>query len=156
MGGPPAVTVAMAGDGLDGPIAMGMTFTLALSLVGLFAGGAIPSPADLLYPFLLLVVSIGLAVFCAARARPATHGDVLRWDGHNWFWSHQDDEGVCAVHSVMDLQVCMLLRLRTPEGACEWIWLRRKDYVKCWQALRRVLIFDAISAHDPPLVAHRE
>ena len=148
MGGPPAVTVAIPGVGLDGPIAAGLTFLLVLSLVGLFAFGAVQIPADLIYTVLLLLSSIVLAVFCVARSRPAVHGSVLRWDGQNWFWSRQNDDALCAVQCVMDFQAWMLLRLQTSEGACEWIWLQRKGRVKIWYPLKRVLIFDAVSDHD--------
>jgi hypothetical protein len=104
----------------------------------------------------MLLFSLALAVFCITRSRPAVHGSVLRWDGRNWFWSRQNDDGVCAVHCVMDLQLCVLLRLQTSEGAREWIWLQRKDHVKSWYPLRRVLIFDAVSADDRPVAVHRE
>ena len=156
MGGPPAVTLAIPGVGLDGPIAAGLTFLLVLTLVGLFAFGAVQIPADLIYLATILLFSLALAGFCMTRSRPAVHGSVLRWDGHNWFWSRQNDDGVCAVRCVMDLQVWMLLRLRTSEGAGEWIWLQRKDHVKSWYPLRRVLIFDAVSADDRPVAVHRE
>ena len=156
MSGPPAVTVAMTGVGLDGPIAAALTFLLALSLAGLFATGALQIPADLIYTAPLFVGSLGLAVFCAVRSRLASHGSVLRWDGQNWFWSRHNDDGVRAVQCVMDLQVGMLLRMQSPEGACEWIWLQRKDHVKHWFALRRVLIFDAVSADDRPVAVRRE
>jgi len=149
MSGPPALTFAMRGNGLDGFIAAGMTLALALSLVGLFASGAMQSPADLLYTSVLLLGSLSLAVFCAACSRPTAWDAGLRWDGQSWFRSDQNDEGVCAVHCVMDFQVCMLLRLQAPEGAREWIWLRRKDHVKNWYPLRRALIFDNGSAHEP-------
>ena len=155
MGGPPAVTVEIPGVGLDGHIAAGLTFVLVLALVGLFAFGALQIPADLIYTVPLLGGSLGLAVFCAVRSRLASHESVLRWDGQNWFWSRHNDDGVCTVQCVMDLQVGMLLRMQSPEGACEWIWLLRKDHVKHWFALRRVLIFDAVSADDRPVAVHR-
>lgn len=156
MGGPPAVTLAIFGVGLDGLIAAGLTFLLVLTLVGLFGFGAVQIPADLIYVVLLLLSSLALTVFCMSRSRPAVHGSVLRWDGQSWFWSCQNDDGVCAVHCVMDLQVWMLLRLQTSEGAREWVWLQRKDHVKSWYPLRRVLIFDAVSADDQPVAFHRE
>jgi hypothetical protein len=156
MSGPPAVTVAIPGAGLDGPIAAVLTSVLVLALVGLFAFGAVQIPADLIYLAPLLLFSLALAVFCVTRSRSAVHGSVLRWDGQNWFWSSQNDDGVCAVQCVMDLQVWMLLRVQSPEGACEWIWLQRKDHVKRWFALRRVLIFDFVSADDRPVAVHRE
>ena len=148
MGGPPAVTVVVSGLGLDGPIAVGMTVLLVLSLAGLFACGALQISADLIYPSLLLLGSMGLAIFWLLRPRTSTHSLVLRWDGQNWLWSRQNHDGVCAVHCVMDLQVWMLLRLQTSEGASEWIWLQRKDHVHSWEPLRRALIFDAASADD--------
>ena len=148
MGGPPAVTLAIPGVGLDGHIAAGLTLLLVLGLVGLFAFGAVQIPADLIYLLPLLLFSLALAVFCMTRARLATHAPVLRWDGQNWFWSRQNDDALCAVQCVMDLQAWMLLRLQTSEGACEWVWLQRKGHVKIWYPLRRVLIFDAISEHD--------
>ena len=148
MDGPPAVTVAVSGRGLDGTIAVSMSFLLVLSLAGLFACGALQIPADLIYPTLLLLGSMGLAVFGLLRPRTATHDLVLRWDGQNWLWSRQKDEGVCSVQSVIDFQVWMLLRLQTSEGASEWIWLQRKDHVHSWEPLRRALIFDAASADD--------
>jgi hypothetical protein len=156
MGGPPAVTVVVSGLGLDGPIAVGMTFLLVLSLAGLFASGALQIPADLIYPVLLLLGSLGLAVFWVPRARNATHGLVLRWDGQNWLGSRQKDDGVFTVQCVMDLQVWMLLRLQTSDGASEWIWLRQKDHLNAWEPLRRVLIFDAVSADDRPVAVDRE
>jgi hypothetical protein len=156
MGGPPAVTVVVSGLGLDGPIAVGMTFLLVLSLAGLFASGALQIPADLIYPLLLLLGSLGLAVFWVPRARNATHGLVLRWDGQNWLWSRQKDDGVFSVQCVMDLQVWMLLRLQTSEGDSEWIWLRRKDHRNTWEPLRRALIFDAVSVDDRPVAVDRE
>jgi hypothetical protein len=156
MGGPPAVTLAIPGDGLDGHIAAGLTFLLVLTLVGLLGFGAVQIPADLIYLAPMLLFSLELAGFCMTRSRPAVYGSVLRWDGQNWFWSRQNDDGVCAVHCVMDLQVWMLLRLQTSEGAREWIWLQRKDHVKSWYPLRRVLIFDAVSVDDRPVAVHRE
>jgi len=156
MDGPPAVTVAVSGPGLDGPIAVGMTCLLVLSLAGLFACGALQIPADLIYPALLLLGSMGLAVFGLLRQRAATHGSVLRWDGQNWRWSRQKDDGVCSVQSVMDLQLWMLLRLQTSEGASEWIWLRRKDHVRSWEPLRRALIFGAASTSVGAVAVHRE
>ena len=156
MGGPPAVTVVVSGLGLDGPIAVGMTFLLVLSLAGLFASGALQIPADLIYPLLLLLGSLGLAVFWVPRALNTTHGLVLRWDGQNWLWSRLKDDGVCAVQCVMDLQVWMLLRLQTSEGDSEWIWLRRKDHLNTWEPLRRALIFDTVSADDRPVAVDRE
>ena len=148
MGGPPAVTVAIPGVGLDGHIAAGLTFLLVLTLVGLFAFGAVQIPADLIYLAPMLLFSLALAGFCMTHSRPAVHGSVLRWDGQNWFWSRQNEDVLCAVQCVMDLQAWMLLRLQTSEGACEWIWLQRKGHVKIWYPLRRVLIFDAVSDHD--------
>jgi hypothetical protein len=124
--------------------------------VGLFAFGAVQIPADLIYIAPQPLFSLALAVFCMTRSRPAVHGSVLRWDGQNWFWSRQNDDGVCAVQCVMDLQVWMLLRMQSPQGACEWIWLQRKDHVKHWFALRRVLIFDSVSADDGPIAVHWE
>jgi hypothetical protein len=156
MGGPPAVTLAIPSVGLDGHIAAGLTFLLVLTLVGLFPFGAVQIPADLIYIVLLLLSSLVLAVFCITRSRPAVHGSVLRWDGQTWFWSHQNDDGVCAVHCVMDLQVWMLLRLQTSEGASEWIWLQRKDHVRSWEPLRRALIFGAASTSDGAVAVHRE
>ena len=156
MGGPPAVTVVVSGLGLDCPIAVGMSFLLVLSLAGLFASGALQIPAGLIYPVLLLLGSLGLVVFWVPRARDATHGLVLRWDGQNWLWSRQKDDGVCSVQCVMDLQACMLLRLQTSDGASEWIWLQRKDHLNSWEPLRRALIFDAVSADDGPVAVHRE
>jgi len=156
MGGPPAVTVEIPGVGLDGHIAVGLTLVLVLALVGLFAFGAVQIPADLIYLVPMLLFSLALAVFCVTRSRPAVHGSVLRWDGQNWFWSRQNDDGVCAVHCVMDLQVWMLLRLQTSEGAREWTWLQRKDHVKSWYPLRRVLIFDGVSVDERPVAVHRE
>ena len=156
MGGPPAVTVEIPGFGLDGHIAAGLTFVLVLAFVGLFAFGAVQIPADLIYIAPMLMFSLALAFFCMTRSRPAVHGSALRWDGQNWFWSRQNHDGMCAVQCVMDLQVWMLLRMRSPEGVCEWIWLQRKDHVKHWFALRRVLIFDAVSADDRPVAVHRE
>ena len=156
MGGPPAVTVVVSGLGLDGPLAVGMTFLLVLSLAGLFACGALQMPADLIYPSLMLLGSLGLAVFWVPRARASTHGLVLRWDGQSWLWSRQKDDGVCAVQCVMDLQVWMLLRLQTSEGASARIWLQRKDHLTSWEPLRRALIFDAVSADDRPVAVDRE
>ena len=150
------MTVAIPGVGLDGPVAAGLTFLLVLSLVGLFAFGAVQIPADLIYMVVLLLSSLVLAVFCATRSRPAVHGSVLRWDGQNWFWSRQNDDALCAVQCVMDLQAWMLLRLQTSEGACEWIWLQRKDHHKNWYPLRRALIFDAVPADERPVAVHRE
>ena len=141
---------------MDGPIAVGMTCLLVLSLAGLFACGALQTPADLIYPALLLLGSMGLAVFGLLRQRAATHGSVLRWDGQNWLWSRQKDDGVCSVQSVMDLQLWMLLRLQTSEGASEWIWLQRKDHVRSWEPLRRALIFGAASTSDGAVAVHRE
>jgi hypothetical protein len=149
MGGPPAVTVAIPGVGLDGHIAAGLTFLLVLTLVGLFGFGAVQIPADLIYLVPMLLFSLALAVFCMSRSRPAVHGSVLRWDGQNWFWSRQNDDGLCAVHCVMDFQAWMLLRLQTSEDARECIWLQRKDHVKSWYPLRRALIFDKVSADSP-------
>ena len=150
------MTVVLPSVSLDGSIAAGLTFVLVLALVGLFAFGAVQIPADLIYLVLTLLFSLALAVFCVTRSRPAVHVSVLRWDGQNWFWSRQNDDGVCAVQCVMDLQVWMLLRMQSPEGACEWIWLQRKDHVKHWFALRRVLIFDSVSADDRTVAVHRE
>jgi hypothetical protein len=133
-----------------------MTCLLVLSLAGLFACGALQTPADLIYPALLLLGSMGLAVFGLLRQRAATHGSVLRWDGQNWLWSRQKDDGVCSVQSVMDLQLWMLLRLQTSEGASEWIWLQRKDHVRSWEPLRRALIFGAASTSDGAVAVHRE
>ena len=87
MGGPPAVTVAVSGPGLDGPIAVGMTCLLVLSLAGLFACGALQIPADLIYPALLLLGSLCLAVFGLLRTFAATTWSVLRWDGQMLLWS---------------------------------------------------------------------
>ncbi len=141
---------------MDSPLAVGMTFVLFLSLAGLFACGALQMPADLIYPLLMLLGSLGLAVFWVPRGRAATHGLVLRWDGQSWLWSCQKDDGVCAVQYVMDLQVWMLLRLQTSEGASHWIWLQRKDHLTSWEPLRRALIFDAVPADDGPVAVHRE
>lgn len=156
MGGPPAVTLVIPGVGLDGPIAAGLSALLVLGLVGLFAFGAVQTPADLIYTLPLLLCSIALAVLCMTRPPLATHAPVLRWDGRNWFRSFQDGDGVCEVEYVMDLQVCMLLKLRTLEGVREWIWLQRKDHHKNWYPLRRALIFDAVPADDWPVAVRRE
>ena len=156
MGGPPAVTVSVSGPGLDGPIAVGMVCLLVLSLAGLFACGALQIPADLIYPALLLLGSMGLAVFGLLRPLNPTHGLVLRWDGQSWLWSRQKDGGVCSVQSVMDFQVWMLLRLQTSEDASAWIWLQRKDHAHRWEPLRRALIFDAASTDDRVVAVHLE
>ena len=156
MGGPPAVTLAIPGVGLDGHIAAGLTLLLILGLVGLFAFGAVQSPADLIYLLPLPLFSLALTVFCMTRARLAAHAPVLRWDGQNWSRSLQNGDGVCEVECVMDLQVCMLLKLQTLEGVREWIWLQRKDHHKNWYPLRRALIFDAVPADERPVAVHRE
>ncbi len=153
MSGPPAVTVETTGPGLDGPIAASFALLPVLSLAGLLASGAAQIPADLLYIAPLLSCALGLAGFCIARTRSHTSTSVLRWDGEHWHGSHQHGDSVCAVQCVLDLQVWMLLRLQTGEGPCEWMWLRRKDHVKRWYALRRALIFDAQSAHDRPVAS---
>ena len=156
MGGPPAVTLAIPSVGLDGHIAAGLTFLLVLTLVGLFGFGAVQIPADLIDLVPLLLCSLALTVFCVTRSVPAAHAPVLRWDGQNWSRSLQNGDGVCGVKCVMDLQVCMLLKLQTLEGVREWIWLQRKDHHKNWYPLRRALIFDAVPADERPVAVRRE
>ena len=153
MSGPPAVTVATTGLGLDGPIAASFALLLVLTLAGLFASGAAQIPADLLYIAPLLLCALGLAGWCIARTRSETSASVLRWDGRHWSWSRQHGDSVLSVDCALDLQAWMLLRLQTGEGPCEWMWLRREDHVKSWCALRRALIFDALSAHDRPVAS---
>ena len=155
MRGPPAVTVVVSGPGLDGTIAVGMTCLLVLSVAGLFVCGALQISVDLIYPCILLLGSLSLTIFWTPRARTATHGLVLRWDGHTWLWSRQQVDGACAVHCAMDLQVWMLLRLQTSEGTSEWIWLQRKDHPTIWEPLRRALVFEAVPAGDLSVAVRR-
>ena len=156
MGGPPSVTVVMEGGGLDESVAPAMTLLLSVGVVGLFTCGALQIPGDLLYAVPLFMGSLGLSVLAVRRSRRIQRGSVLLWDGHTWFWSQQRSDRVCAIRCIMDLQVCMLLRLQTTEASPEWVWLLRKDHVKNWYPLRRVLIFGAASVHDGAIAVHKE
>ena len=63
----------------------------------------------------------------------------LRWDGQAWHWTcgQASSGGDVAVH--LDLQLFLLLSLRTEAGVQLWLWPERGDDVARWNALRRAV-----------------
>lgn len=82
----------------------------------------------------------------------------LQWDAHAsadtvrtgngcWRWSGSEGEPVLTldtVQTVLDAQGVMLLRLTTPAGPCQWVWVDRARDLARWDDLRRALKGHAI------------
>jgi hypothetical protein len=63
----------------------------------------------------------------------------LHWDGEWWHWSGQDEGAVTELVCVMDLQRCMLLRVRCCQMTV-WLWLEADAMDARWLAMRRAIL----------------
>ena len=148
MDGPPALTIepedAAAGDAF---IAAGLSAALMASIAALTACGALQSHEHALGATCLVFLSLALTGLLIHRARRQEPASVLRWDGQSWYWSCGQEDALCAVQWMMDVQYGMLLRVHMPDGSRKSLWLRRKAHAKNWCALRRALIFSGSTAY---------
>jgi hypothetical protein len=96
--------------------------------------------------FVATLLATGLAALQAWRHSPC---GSLKWDGQGWSLTVPGATfcGLPTVH--LDLQWCLLLRLRTENDSCHWLWLERQGDVAPWNALRRAL-FSASAAGQGP------
>jgi hypothetical protein len=64
---------------------------------------------------------------------------ILHWDGQVWKFNTQNKSfsGVVTVH--LDLQWCLLLRMRVPGDSGRWFWLEYGKDALNWHALRRAV-----------------
>ena len=89
---------------------------------------------QLLFAAVLLLCS--LTAFGIWRRSP--HG-YLQWDGHAWKFStvNRSLTGPVTVH--LDLQWCLLLRMRVQGDSRRWLWLESGMDALAWPALRRAV-----------------
>jgi hypothetical protein len=64
---------------------------------------------------------------------------MLRWTGEYWLWSVWGDAPVGSVHTVLDFQAMLLIRLISQSGKRNWIWLESGDSLAQWRDVRRSL-----------------
>lgn len=84
----------------------------------------------------LFLVSLLVASGIALKTWLQTPNGALRWDGQAWSWTCGPAVigGRVTVH--LDLQFCMLLRMRTETGVQQWFWPERGVALPLWSALR--------------------
>lgn len=74
---------------------------------------------------------------------------ILQWDGQVWHWGVGASTAVGRLKVQLDLQHCLLLRLRVDSGQVTWLWLERGGDTILWDALRRAAFSDAASGLAP-------
>ncbi len=98
----------------------------------------------------LCAVVLATAGAVAALDWRASPGGALVWDGDVWSCAGVADE-VQGVAVSVDLQGCLLLCLRTPQGR-RWLWLERRRSPRLWDDLRRA-VFSRTGPDLPPAAA---
>jgi hypothetical protein len=70
---------------------------------------------------------------------------ILHWDGQAWSWIEPDAEHsaqrIEAVELALDLQRCMLVRVRREACRPQWLWLEAPLFDGPWLSMRRALVF---------------
>lgn len=74
---------------------------------------------------------------------------MLRWDGQAWHWTSGDTSAGGIVTVQIDLQSCLLLRMRTQAGVRLWLWPERRADVIRWDDLRRAIFSRRGAAYVP-------
>lgn len=100
--------------------------------------------------FFMTLLGACVLAFEAWRRSPL---GTLRWDGQAWSWACGEPP-VCGRVSVhLDLQFCMVLRLRTDSGRQIWLWPERRTALERWNPLRRAVFARAGVAQVPSATA---
>ncbi|MEO9042656.1 MAG: hypothetical protein ABI292_09255 [Rhodoferax sp.] len=97
---------------------------------------------------LVCVLATAGAAVAGWRTSPA---GALHWDGAGWEWrghgaGPEQVAGLLAVH--LDLQQCLLVRMRCEGGEWRWLWLEQCRAPERWGDLRRAVYSRAAGAAD--------
>lgn len=86
----------------------------------------------------LIITLLGTSALAGQAWRQSPQGRLC-WDGLAWDWqtANTSISGTLAVH--LDLQVLLLVSLRTEPGARIWLWPERGVDAARWNALRRAV-----------------
>lgn len=93
---------------------------------------------------LLVLLTLGFGLAAAQVWRRTPQGSLC-WDGQNWSWTVGQDGVYGLVAVYFDLQICMVLNLRTDGGDRIWLWPERSHEPTHWNALRRA-VFSHVAA----------
>ena len=95
--------------------------------------------------FAATAIGSGLLAFQAWRRTPSGN---LHWDGQAWSWTAGATlvSGTVGVH--LDLQFCVVLRLRAGDGTRVWLWPERRSDPAHWNALRRAVFAQGLDRNQ--------
>lgn len=127
-----------------------VTGVVATSVAGLVAGLLWRQQAEpaAWQQILFAIVWLGSssAAFQSWRGSPC---GILQWDGLVWHWGVGASIAIGQLKVQLDLQRCLLLRLRFDSGHSTWLWLERGGDTILWDALRRAAVSDVASGLAP-------
>ena len=84
---------------------------------------------------LLWLTGVGVALLSWLRAPTG----AITWDGQNWIWTCQGSAHPVVLCVTMDLQIVMLMHLKSSVAPSQWVWLERQVAAGRWLACRRAV-----------------
>lgn len=124
---------------------------VVLGLIGCLAGLAWCATVERLgWRQGLFFVILSLACWVASLAWSRSSVGELTWDGQGWRFNGALGALNGEVRLQLDLQFCMLLRLRSDDGRRWWLWSEKRSAPAGWLALRRAVMSNAADRSAQP------